>query len=92
MLPNEQEKWLAEFRAGGAEKVRRDILSANWTKEKRAAARVWLEREDNKRWQAERGPGEGAPVRKNRKWMMYIIGAIGLAFLAIRAFRMLRSG
>jgi hypothetical protein len=92
MLPNEHEKWLAEFREGGPEKVRRDIMAARWPKEKRTAARVWLEREDNKRWQAERGSGDGKPVRKNRQWMMYVIGGIGVAFAAVRAFRMLRHG
>jgi hypothetical protein len=92
MLPNEQEKWLADFREAGTEKVRRDILTARWPKPKLAAARVWLEREDSKRWQAERGSGEGKPIRKNRQWMMYVIGAVGVAFAAVRAFRMLRHG
>jgi hypothetical protein len=92
MLPNEQEKWLAEFREAGPEKIRRDIVTARWPKEKRSAARVWLEREDNKRWQAERGSGEGKPIVKKRPWMIYLIGAIGVAFMAVRAFRMLRTG
>ncbi len=91
MLPNEPEKWLAEFREAGTEKVRREILASRWPKEKRTAGRVWLEREDNKRWQAAR-TGEGAPIVKKRPWMMYLIGAIGIAFIAVRAIRMLRTG
>ena len=72
--------------------MRGELITGGWTKEKRAAARNWLEREDAKRWQAQRGPGEGAPVIKKRRWMVYFLGAIGIAFLAVRAFRMLRSG
>jgi len=60
--------------------------------DKLAAARQWVEREDTKKWQAARGPGDGPPIRRNRKWMGYVIGAAGIAFAAVRAFRFLKHG
>jgi len=92
MADAKQEKWLEEFRAGGLEKVRGELVLRRWPKDKLAAARQWVEREDTKKWQAARGPGDGPPIRRNRKWMGYVIGAAGIAFAAVRAFRFLKHG
>jgi hypothetical protein len=92
MADVKREKWLAEFKAAGVEKVRSELALRRWPKDKLAAAREWTEREDAKKWQAVRGPGEGVPVKRNRRWMLYIVFAIGLGFAAVRAFRMLRYG
>jgi hypothetical protein len=92
MADDKRASWLTEFKAAGVEKVRSELLLRRWPRDKMAAAREWVEREDNKRWQAQRGPGEGAPVKRNRKWMGYVVGAAGLAFAAVRAFRFMRHG
>jgi hypothetical protein len=86
------EKWHAEFREAGIDKVRGELLARRWPKEKLSAARQWVESEDARAWQAARGPGEGPPLRRNRKWIGYVVGAAGFAFMAVRAFRYMRHG
>ena len=88
-----REKWLAEFREAGVEKVRGELALRRWPKDKLSLARQWTERQDAKNWQAARGPGpEAPPLRRNRRWMMYVLMAAGLGFAAVRAFRFLRYG
>jgi hypothetical protein len=86
------EKWLAEFREAGVGKVRGELLQRRWPKDKLSLARVWVEREDTKNWQAARGTGEGRPLRHDRKWISYVVAAAGLGFAAFRAFRLMRHG
>jgi hypothetical protein len=92
MAVDKREQWLAEFRGAGVDKVRGELALRRWPKEKLVAAREWTEREDAKLWQAARGPGEGAPVKRSRKWMGYVVAAVGLGFAAVRAFRFMRHG
>ena len=82
-----REKWLAEFREAGVEKVRGELALRRWPKDKLSLARQWTERQDAKTWQESRGQGPGAPLRRNRRWMMYVIMAAGLGFAAIRLLR-----
>ena len=92
MADDKRERWLGEFKEAGAEKIRGELLLRRWPKDKLSAAREWVEREDAKNWQAARRPGDASPIRRNRKWMGYVIGAAGIAFAAVRAFRFMRHG
>ena len=92
MADDKRDKWLAEFREAGAEKIRSELVLRRWPKDKLSVARTWVEHEDNKQWQAARGPGEGTPVKRSRKWMGYVIAVVGFGFAAVRAFRFLRHG
>jgi hypothetical protein len=92
MAEDKSETWIAEFKVAGIDKVRNELMLRRWPKDKIATARQWVEREDARNWQAARGPGTGTFVKRNKRWISYVIGAIGLAFAAIRAFRFMRHG
>jgi hypothetical protein len=91
MADVKREKWIAEFREAGVDKVRGELALRRWPKDKLVVAREWTEREDAKKWQADRRPGEGGLIRRNRAWMMYAAAIVGFAFAAVRAFRLLRG-
>ena len=81
-----REKWLAEFREAGVEKVRGELALRRWPKDKLSLARQWTEREDAKNWQAARGPGRGRPDQTQPPLDDVRIMAAGLGFAAVRAF------
>ena len=83
-----------EFKELGLEKVRSELLMRRWGPEKLSAARVWVENQDAQRWLAARGdePPRMLRTKELRKWAMYIVGAIGVAYAAARIFRTLRWG
>jgi hypothetical protein len=92
MADVKREKWLAEFREAGVDKVRGELALRRWPKDKLVAAREWTEREDAKKWQADRGPSDGGAITRNRQWILYAAGVVGFAFAAVRVFRFLRHG
>jgi hypothetical protein len=87
-----EERFLAEFRGLGSERVRSELLLRRWPPEKISAAREWLEREDTRAWQLRRGDTPAA-VRAEwkKKAIGYAIFAVGLLFAAVRLFRVLKS-
>ena len=91
MADVKREKWIAEFKEAGVDKIRGELALRRWPKDKLVAAREWTERQDAMKWQAERGPAASAPAKSNRRWMFFVVTAVGFAFFAVRAFRMLRG-
>jgi hypothetical protein len=82
--------WKREFDGLGAGGVRGALIATRWDKEKRAAAREWLERADGAAWQGSRaGRPDDAPAKstldafRRFKWVYYVVGAgFGLFALA----------
>jgi hypothetical protein len=90
---NPDVKWYREFDELGVERVRSTALSTAWDRDKRQAARRWLEKQDTRAWRESR---QGLPadkvnwkqrMRTSRMWI-YIGGGILLLFGALRLFRM----
>jgi hypothetical protein len=87
-------RWQREFAQLGAAAVRDSIARAGWDREKRAAARTWLESRDAHAWQAKRKPADIAriPWRQRLReawWWLYVVGAIVILMVAGRLFRLL---
>jgi hypothetical protein len=78
--------WKREFDAAGAAGVRDGLKSGRWEKDKRAAAREWLERSDAMQWQSKR-KGDGASgttfdAFRRYRWI-YMIGAAAFGLLGL---------
>lgn len=91
------ENWTREFKELGADKVRSSLTTGQWDREKRAAARVWIETTDALAWQRSRpsdAEGSGSFMLRLRtaSWWRYaapaIMALIGLGLLLrrLRAF------
>lgn len=87
--------WTREFDELGANKVRANLLSDKWSREKRAAARMWIETADALAWQKSHREGQGEThslilTLRSAKWWRYgapgLIAAFGLALLLRRLF------
>jgi hypothetical protein len=87
MAVDTQEQWLREFRKAGPDKVRADLVGARWEREKRSAAREWLDRRDAAAW-AEANP-EDAPRRsiKNTRFWIYAVMIFLIALGISRVFK-----
>ena len=89
---NPETKWFREFHELGVERVRGAVNGGGWDREKRQAARRWLERQDMKVWQAGRKdlpsdrPSFKERMRKSKVWL-YAMGAIGFMIIASRIGR-----
>jgi hypothetical protein len=81
--------WKREFDALGVPGVRAALIGRRWDRDKRSAAREWLERSDAQAWQSTRPRGSGASaaaagksgmdVFRRYKWVYYILaGGVGL--------------
>jgi hypothetical protein len=83
--------WLREFKEIGADAVRAGLKDRKWPEGKKIVAREWLESMDMANWQANRPDAdeeEGEKPRlRDRKWIIYVIGAAMLAFVVIRVGR-----
>ena len=83
-------RWTREFSELGAKAVRSALVSANWDKDKKVAARRWLERQDVANWQSGRTSADTEKVsirerlRRSQKIWMILIGGGFLLFTAIR--------
>jgi hypothetical protein len=77
--------WIREFKDAGVDEVRAGLKDGQWSDAKKIVAREWLESMDTAAWQAKR-PEEAAdkPKLRDKKWLMYILGAVALAFAARR--------
>jgi len=88
---NPDAKWFREFEGLGVSQVRGAAMSKGWEREKRQAARRWLERQDTKAWQERRKEApDKVPWRRRlreSKWWMYVVGGLLLGFGALRLFR-----
>ncbi len=51
-------EWTDEFVELGPDDVRAALVTTRWPREKRDAARVWVEQQDAAAWQEARGEGE----------------------------------
>jgi hypothetical protein len=80
-----------EFDELGVNRVRGAVAVPGWNREKKQAARRWLERQDKIVWQASqknappRGPSLKERLRKS-KWLLYVIGGLIIFTLARRIF------
>ena len=80
--------WKREFDAAGAAGVREGLKSARWEKDKRAAAREWLERSDAMNWQAKRKGNDSGTARtamdvfRRYRWI-YMVGAAAFGLLGL---------
>jgi hypothetical protein len=77
---NPETKWFREFHEIGADRVRGAIAGGGWEREKKHAARRWLERQDLKVWQEGRKDEPDKVRLKDRlresKWWLYVAGAL----------------
>ncbi len=88
----EIERWNRQFKELGADKVRGELIIGHWNKDKRSAARLWLERTDAASWQKARPVGTSSRGTfflnlRNAKWWGYVTAGL---FLAWGIFRVLR--
>jgi hypothetical protein len=88
---NPDTKWFREFDALGVERVR-GAVAGGWPRDKKQAARRWLERQDLKAWQAGRTdtPTERVTfkerLRSSKLWVYAVAGILLLIGLS-RLFR-----
>jgi hypothetical protein len=88
---NPDSHWHREFAELGASRVRGAMTAPGWDKEKRQAARRWLDRQDKLAWQTHRknapprGPSLKERLRKS-KWLLYVAGVVIIFMVARRIF------
>ena len=90
MSERQHEKWLSEFEELGVAGVRNRMIVAGWEKEKRSAARQWLERRDVAEFQATRPTGSLPKTffmkGRSKWWWIYFAGGLLLAMGIARVF------
>lgn len=88
---NPDSNWHREFAELGVSRVRGAMTAPGWDKEKKQAARRWLDRQDKAAWQVRqknappRGPSLKERLRKS-KWLLYVAGAVIVFMVARRIF------
>jgi hypothetical protein len=74
--------WSGEFRQLGTDQVRAKLLGTDWNRDKKAAARIWIETQDALSWQQKRGGADSRPsffIRlRSAKWWKYVAPTAGL--------------
>jgi hypothetical protein len=84
----ERRAWRREFDELGATRVRKELTLGRWPRDKRDAARKWLEQEDIAHWQQNVSTGAG-PYRFLSKKTLGIVAAIAFgAFALSRLWRL----
>ncbi len=96
-MADDRQVWSREFRDLGAARVRSALVTGQWEREKRAAARLWIETTDALAWQEARGNSPTQSLSfmarlKGGKWWRYAAAAIGLAIGLGMIWRRLRAG
>lgn len=96
MAENPQD-WSREFKELGAARVRSNLATGQWEREKRAAARLWVETIDARAWQEARGdnPRESRSLvvrLRSAKWWRYVGPALMILLGLGLALRKLRAG
>jgi len=90
-----RERWRAEFKALGRDKVRSKVMLGQFAPDKRAFARQWLELHDVAEWRARGGGGTGGGLgrlRANPRLWGAIGGLIFGGFALFRVIRQFRAG
>lgn len=94
--PRERERWTAEFKEIGRDRVRSEVMLGRWPPDKRSHARQWLEREDVQAWQSRAPAGSSSgglsKLRVNRRLLGVISGLIFGGFALFRILRQLKVG
>jgi hypothetical protein len=84
-------QWTREFQELGAKQVRADLTLRRWDKEKRDAAKKWLERDDLARWSEEHPPGSSRGTfflnLRNAKWWGIATGVVLGMWALFRVWR-----
>ncbi|MCB1488014.1 MAG: hypothetical protein KDJ88_11225 [Bauldia sp.] len=85
------DKYRNEFRELGIARVRNELVMRRWHKDKLAAARSWVERQDVDDWMASNRDKPPKPPRGQsaKKWAGIIVVVFGLIFAAERLLRMM---
>jgi hypothetical protein len=85
------DKYCDEFRELGVARVRNELVLRRWHKDKLAAARSWVERQDVGDWMASNRDKPAKPPRGQsaKKWAGIIVVVFGLIFAAERLLRMM---
>ena len=88
----ERERWTAEFKEIGRERVRSEVMLGRWPPHKRSQARQWLERQDVEAWQSRAPTGTGSGGLSKFRVNKRLLGVIsGLIFGGFALFRILRQ-
>jgi hypothetical protein len=78
--PDKQARREAAFQRLGVERVRAAMLSGGWPREKRDAARAWLDHQDASAWQEKRADGSnGSAILRFRGARWWWLAAPGVA-------------
>jgi hypothetical protein len=82
-----------EFKELGVDRVRSELLTRRWDKDKLSAARLWVENQDAHKWLSSHSaePPRTGP-KPFRKYAVYIATALGVAYAFVRLFRMFKMG
>jgi hypothetical protein len=88
--------WSSEFKTMGADQVRSMLRSNTWERDKKAAARLWIETHDALAWQQKRGDGPARPSLilrlRSASWWKYVapgvaaLMGLGLLMRRLKAF------
>ena len=90
----DRERWRAEFKGLGRDKVRSQVMLGRFPPDKRAYARQWLERHDVEEWHSRTGTGGGGlgKLRANPRLWGTIGGLIFGGFALFRVIRQFKGG
>lgn len=85
-----RQEWTDEFVELGPDEVRARLVSTQWSRDKRDAARAWVDHHDASAWQEARGEGDEA----RPSFILWVRGlpwwsVVGPAILAFTALRLL---
>lgn len=96
-MADDPQGWSGEFKELGAARVRSSLMTGQWEREKRAAARMWIETADARAWQEARGD-DVSDTRsfitrlRSAKWWRYAGPAMMIAVGIGLALRRLYAG
>jgi hypothetical protein len=88
---NPDSRWQREFAELGVSRVRGAMTAPGWDREKKQAARRWLDRQDKLAWQSRQknAPPRGPSLKdrlRSSKWLLYVVGALIIFMMARRIF------
>jgi hypothetical protein len=91
--PRPPKDYKPEFTELGIDRVRSELLTRRWDKEKLAAARLWVENKDAHKWaSAHKDDVPRTGPKPFRKYAVYIATALGVAYACVRVIRMMKYG
>jgi hypothetical protein len=90
VIDTSADKYREEFKDLGVARVRNELVLRRWHKDKLAAARHWVERQDVSDWVSTHRDAPAKPrASSSKKWIGYAVAAVGLIFAAERFLRMM---